>query len=67
MRFAAERLPKVALNELQEHDMGTKRNWSGMRGEDGEEILLGSDMVRRLRLKRSPTEARSRKSGEVAL
>lgn len=55
------------LTVLQEHFMGTKRDWSGRRGEEGEVMLLGFDIEGRLREKRSPMEARSRKSGFVAL
>jgi hypothetical protein len=37
-----------------------------MRGEAGEEMLLGFDIIRRLTEKRSPIEERSRKLGAVA-
>lgn len=57
----------LALTELQEQVSGTKRGWSWTRGEVGEEMLLGSDIMRRLTEKRSAMEARSRKSGAVAL
>lgn len=54
------------LTELQEHVRGTKRGWLATRGEEGEDMLLGSDIIRRLREKRSAMEARSRKFGAVA-
>lgn len=57
----------LVLTELQEQDSGTKRGWSWIRGEVGEEMLLGSDIMRRLTAKRSAMEARSRKSGAMAL
>lgn len=57
----------LALTELQEQDSGTKRAWSWIRGEVGEEMLLGFDIMRRLTEKRSAMEARSRKSGAMAL
>lgn len=59
--------PKVVLMVLQEQVKGTKRDWSGSRGEEGEDMLLGFDIMRRLTEKRSPIEARSRKSGLAAL
>lgn len=52
--------------ELQEHEIGTKRGWPETRAEEGEDMLLGSDILRRLTEKRSPMEARSRKSGALA-
>lgn len=56
----------MPLMELQEHDRGTKRGWLGMRGDDGEDMLLGFDIMRRLTMKRSAMEARSRKLGAAA-
>ncbi|KAL6549141.1 hypothetical protein OROHE_008986 [Orobanche hederae] len=50
-----------------EHVMGTRRGWFGIKVVFGVEMLLGWDIMRRLTEKRSPTEARSRKSGDVAL
>lgn len=57
----------LLLTVLQEHLMGTKRDWSGRRGDVGDEMLLGLDIMRRLTAKRSPMEAKSRKSGGVGL
>lgn len=56
----------MVLTELQEQDNGTKRGWSGSKGEEGEEMLLGLAIMRRLTEKRSPMVARSRKLGELA-
>ncbi|KAL6541154.1 hypothetical protein OROMI_025037 [Orobanche minor] len=50
-----------------EHVMGTKRDWFGIKVVFGVEMLLGRDIMRRLTEKRSSTEARSRKSGDMAL
>lgn len=52
---------------LQEQVRGIKRGWEGRRGVVGSEMLLGVEIMRRLREKRSAMEARSRKLGEVAL
>lgn len=57
----------LVLTELHEQDRGIKRGWSWIRGEVGEEMLLGLEIMRRLTEKRSPMEARSRKSGAMAL
>lgn len=54
------------LTELQEQVMGMKRGWFGTRGEEGEVMLLGFDIMSRLTEKRSAIEARSRKSGAMA-
>ena len=59
-------MPVVALMLLQEHERGTKRGCPATRVEEGEDMLLGSDILRRLSEKRSPMEARSRKFGAVA-
>lgn len=56
----------MVLTELQEQDNGTKRGWSGSKDEEGEEMLLGLAIMRRLTEKRSPMVARSRKLGELA-
>lgn len=50
----------LVLTVLQEQRIGTKRDWSGRRGEVGDEMLLGFAIMRRLREKRSATEAKSR-------
>jgi hypothetical protein len=56
----------VELTELQEHVRGTKRGWVATRAEEGEDMLLGFDIIRGLTEKRSAMEARLRKSGAVA-
>ncbi|KAF7806978.1 uncharacterized protein G2W53_039139 [Senna tora] len=58
--------PKVELTKLQEQGIGMKRGCSGTREEEGEEMLLGFEIMRRLTEKRSPMEPRSRKSGAEA-
>lgn len=57
----------VVLMVLQEQVRGIKRGWEGRRGVVGSEMLLGLEIMRRLREKRSAMEARSRKLGEVVL
>lgn len=66
MRLAKERLILVLI-KLHEQVSGTKRDWLGMRGDDGDDdMLLGFEIIRRLTEKRSPMEARSRRFGAVA-
>lgn len=48
---------------LHEQVRGTKRDWSGMRGDVGSDMLLGLAIIGRLTEKRSAIEARSRWSG----
>lgn len=71
LMIVCERLAKemamLELTDLHEHDRGTNRGWSWIRGEVGEEMLLGLEIMRRLTEKRSAMEARSRKLGAMAL
>lgn len=52
--------PKVVLMKLHEQVKGMRRGWLGSRGEEGEEILLGFEIIKRLSWKRSEMVAKSR-------
>lgn len=62
----AKEMILLVFKVLQEQVKGTKRGWFGMSGDDGEDILLGFDIMRRLTEKRSAIEARSSKLGAEA-
>lgn len=56
----------MALTGLQEHERGIKRGWLLTKGMEGDEMLLGVEIITRLTPKRSPIVARSVKLGLVA-